>query len=125
MVDGRPLGWDSVPLSEQAPGTAYSLTLGNGQIWVLGDNRATASDSRAWGPVSVKEVKGRAIVSLHGGFPGLIRTPGAFVRAGLASAGAAIPADVGEPAAAAVTAVAVLLVLGISDVTRRLFEVER
>jgi signal peptidase I len=120
MVDGRSLDWNYVPVSEQPSGTAYSLTLGSDQIWVLGDNRTTTADSRKWGPVSVSEVKGRAIASLHGGFPGLLRTPGAFARDGLAPTGAAIPAGVGEPAVAAVIAVAVLFALAITGATRRL-----
>jgi signal peptidase I len=120
MVDGRSLDWNYVPVSEQPSGSAYSLTLGSDQIWVLGDNRTTKADSRTWGPVSVSEVQGRAIASVHGGFLALLRTPGAFVSEGLAPAGAAIPAGVEEPAAAAAIAVAVLFVLAITDTARRL-----
>jgi signal peptidase I len=125
MVDGRSLDWNYVPVSEQPSGTAYSLTLASDQIWVLGDNRTTKADSRAWGPVSVGEVRGRAIASLHGWFPGLLRTPAAFVRDGLAPAGAAIPADVEEPATAGVIAIAVLFVLAITDVARHLIRRSR
>jgi signal peptidase I len=32
-----------------------------GSVFVLGDNRATASDSRAWGPVPLDHVRGRVI----------------------------------------------------------------
>jgi signal peptidase I len=120
MVDGRSLDWNYVPVSEQPSGTAYSLTLGSDQIWVLGDNRTTAADSRSWGPVSVSQVKGRAIASVHGGFPALVRTPRAFVREGLAPAGAAIPSAIVKPAAAAVAAAVVLLALAIAHLARRL-----
>jgi signal peptidase I len=36
------------------------VTLGEGELWVMGDNRANSSDSRIFGPIEIDTVVGRA-----------------------------------------------------------------
>ncbi len=40
-------------------------SVGEGQIFVLGDNRPEASDSRIYGCINVKDVKGKAIAVIR------------------------------------------------------------
>lgn len=42
----------------------YSVQLGEDEYFVMGDNRAGSSDSRAWGPVPKKYIIGRPIMRL-------------------------------------------------------------
>ena len=42
-------------------GVDLPLTVGEGQVFVLGDARETATDSRIYGPVDVKDTLGRVI----------------------------------------------------------------
>jgi signal peptidase I len=41
-----------------------SVTLGEGEYFVLGDNRSASSDSRVWGSVPKKLIIGRALIRL-------------------------------------------------------------
>ncbi|MFR8353110.1 MAG: S26 family signal peptidase [Blautia obeum] len=41
------------------------MTVGEGQIFVLGDNRPEASDSRIYGCINIKDVKGKAIAVIR------------------------------------------------------------
>ena len=49
---------ETLPYAEK---TAFPLTLGEHQYFMLGDNRTGAEDSRAFGPVSEKDIRGRVI----------------------------------------------------------------
>lgn len=68
VVDGVPLnepytdGKPSYAFDHTAPGIdiEYPLTIPDGYIWVMGDNRTSSQDSRYFGPVSVSSVTGKA-----------------------------------------------------------------
>lgn len=55
---------DGVPLEEpyiaSAAGNSGPRTLGEGQYFVLGDNRANSSDSRTWGVLPQEDIIGKA-----------------------------------------------------------------
>jgi signal peptidase I len=46
-------------------GIEFPLTVGEGQVFVLGDARANATDSRVYGPVNVKETLGKVITVIR------------------------------------------------------------
>ena len=41
------------------------ITLGKGQIFVCGDNRTDSLDSRAFGPVDVKDIVGKLVLRIY------------------------------------------------------------
>ena len=45
--------------------TVYPLTLNSGEYFILGDQRGNAKDSRYFGAVKDKEIKGRVITVLR------------------------------------------------------------
>jgi signal peptidase I len=62
-VDGRELVEPYLP---QGPTTRdfEPVMLGEGQLWVMGDNRENSSDSRVFGPIPESTVVGRAFVKV-------------------------------------------------------------
>ena len=56
-IDGQPLAGLSLPDSSEG-----ELRLGPGEIFVLGDNHGSSKDSRAWGPLPIVNIRGRAIL---------------------------------------------------------------
>lgn len=46
-------------------GVDFPITVGEGQIFLLGDNRPKASDGRIYGCINVKDVKGKAIAVIR------------------------------------------------------------
>jgi signal peptidase I len=62
-VDGRELVEPYLP---QGPTTRdfEAITLAEGELWVMGDNRENSSDSRVFGPIREDTVVGRAFVKV-------------------------------------------------------------
>ena len=54
-----PAGWNG---SVGVKGSFDPITLGNDEYFVLGDNRIAVSDSRLWGSISRKDIKGKILV---------------------------------------------------------------
>lgn len=48
-----------------AQGVSFPLTVGEGQIFLLGDNRPSATDSRVYGCVDLADVKGKVIAVIR------------------------------------------------------------
>jgi signal peptidase I len=90
-VDGKALTEDYLPPGVAPSDTDFAVSLGPGQLWVMGDNRAVAADSRYWGPVPMSDIKGRALWVLHNGRATQLRTPATFTAEGLAPADHRIP----------------------------------
>lgn len=44
--------------------TMAALTIPDGEVFVMGDNRPESSDSRSFGPIDVDQIRGRAFVVL-------------------------------------------------------------
>lgn len=53
-----PAEWDGVGCA----GAIDEMTLGEGEYFVLADNRISATDSRVWGPVPSSRIKGKALI---------------------------------------------------------------
>jgi signal peptidase I len=85
-VNGRPLDETYVYPGNRPALSGFSMTLGPGQIWVMGDHRNISVDSRKWGPVPVSGVLGRVVFVARGSDLVALRTPRTFVSDGLAPA---------------------------------------
>jgi signal peptidase I len=116
-VDGRPLDETYLYPGNRPSATRFSVTLGPGQIWVMGDHRNISVDSRKWGPVPVSGVKGRVVLVGHGSRYTALRTPQTFVSDGLAPADTRFDLYVGL-AVTAVASLAALLLLTVFGTTR-------
>lgn len=83
-VDGKALNEDylaSGTVPSQAP---FAATVEPGHVWIMGDGRAIAVDSRTLGPLAMSDIVGRVfeVAGSHGNH--LLRTPTAFTANGLA-----------------------------------------
>jgi signal peptidase I len=92
-VDGKALAEDYLT---PGPSTTYSTMPFNkivpqGKIWVMGDNRADAADSRQWGPLPTSAIVGRVVLVISPGATRALRTPTTFTANGLAPADNRVP----------------------------------
>ena len=62
----------------------FSVTLGPGQTWMLGDNRNVSYDSRGFGPIPQSAITGRVVDVIRRLPATTVRTPQTFVANGLA-----------------------------------------
>jgi signal peptidase I len=85
-VDGKTLTESYLYQGEPPSIIHFSVTLGSGQVWVMGDRRDISRDSRELGPVQMSAITGRVAVVIHGGHSTWLHTPAAFTSAGLAPA---------------------------------------
>jgi len=116
-VNGKPLNESYLYPGDPPSRTTFSVRLGHGQLWVMGDHRKISLDSQDWGPVPASDVIGRIILVNHDFKLTALHTPPTFVTDGLA------PVDTRSDvylAWLALTAVSVLalLVLAITGITR-------
>jgi signal peptidase I len=63
---------------------SFSVTLGPGQTWMMGDNRNVSYDSRGFGPVPQSAITGRVVAVVRNFSAPTVRTPPTFVASGLA-----------------------------------------
>jgi signal peptidase I len=115
-VNGRPLDEGYLYPGDPASRSGFSVSLGPGQIWVMGDGRTISVDSRKWGPVPISGVVGRVVLVNHGLSFTALHTPRTYVTEGLA------PADTRSDAYLVLglliaCSIAVLLVLALAGVT--------
>jgi signal peptidase I len=106
-VDGKTL-IEYLPLNASPSQVPFAVTLGAGQMWVMGDNRAVAIDSSIWGPLPMTDIVGRVFsVSGPGGRTSLT-TPETFIADGLTPADDRVPLPFVLLGAASVAFVAVI-----------------
>jgi signal peptidase I len=108
-VNDRPLHENYLYPGNAPSEVKFSVTLARGQVWLMGDRRLIALDSRERGPEPLTDIVGRITMIDHNGHFTDVRTPAGYIAAGLA------PPDHREPLpyryfAAAIVAVLVLIV---------------
>ena len=83
-VNGKALDETYLYPGDPPSRTKFSVTVGRGRIFVLGDHRNISVDSRKWGAVPARGVVGQVLFVLHGSSLSVVRTPHTFIADGLA-----------------------------------------
>jgi signal peptidase I len=83
-VNGKPIDETYVDPAGPPSRFTFSVILGPGQTWMMGDNRNISYDSRGFGPVPHSEITGRVVAVVRNFSATTFRTPPAFVANGLA-----------------------------------------
>jgi signal peptidase I len=89
-VNGKPLDESYLYPSDAPSLIPFNITVPAGKLWLLGDHRSMALDSRAEGPLAV-QVVGRVILVLRSGHAIFLHTPRTFIADGLAPASNPVP----------------------------------
>jgi signal peptidase I len=107
-VDGKTLIEYYIPFNAPPSQVPFAVTLGAGQMWVMGDNRAAAIDSRTWGPLPMTDIVGRvfSVSGPNGRYS--LTTPESFIADGLAPADHRVPLQFVLLGAASVALVAAI-----------------
>jgi signal peptidase I len=116
-VDGRALDETYVYPGDRPSRIRFSVTVGKGQVWVMGDHRNISLDSREWGAIPASGIVGRVVFVAHGSSITALRTPQTFVTDGLAPRDTRLDTYL-RLALLAVASTAALLVLAIVGITR-------
>ncbi|MGH3165587.1 MAG: signal peptidase I [Trebonia sp.] len=118
-VNGKALDESQYLYPGDAPSQKrFSVTLGPGDIWVMGDHRSISLDSRYWGPdVPEKDIVGRVYMVEKGVSFTRLSTPSTFAADGLAPSGGRITWPLVCAAVSAASLVA-LLVIGVFGIIR-------
>ena len=59
-IDGKPLPDESSYVDRMGTETEPPIVMGDDEYFVMGDNRLGSSDSRSWGPLTGKNIIGKA-----------------------------------------------------------------
>jgi signal peptidase I len=107
-VDGQTLIEYYIPFDSSPSQWPFAVTLGAGQMWVMGDNRAAATDSRTWGPLPMTDIVGRVygVSGSNGRYS--LKTPETFIADGLAPADHRVPLPLALALAGVVALVAAI-----------------
>jgi signal peptidase I len=84
-VNGKPLDETYVYPGNAASATRFNVTVPPGHLWLMGDHRLVAYDSRQLGPLAV-QVLGRVVLVGRSDRSFLLHTPRTFIADGLAPA---------------------------------------
>jgi signal peptidase I len=116
-VNGKPLDETYVYPGVAPSKISFSVTLGPGRVWVMGDNRNVSEDSREWGPVASGAIVGRVFAKGGRVAAATVRTPQTYVTDGLAPQDHRVPPFVWAALLVTVGVVA-LIVLAIVGIIR-------
>lgn len=67
FVDGREAAYEHAngETEEETGAVIYPYEVRDGNVFVLGDNRAVSKDSRAFGEVNLRQIKGRVVLKVN------------------------------------------------------------